>query len=47
MRPLSIAMVTEYAYPVLGGVSEHVHFLSRELAQRGHDVTVVTGNMGE
>ena len=45
MRPLSIAMVTEYAYPVLGGVSEHVHFLSRELAQRGHDVTIVTGNI--
>jgi phosphatidylinositol alpha-mannosyltransferase len=47
VRPLSIAMVTEYAYPVLGGVSEHVHFLSRELAQRGHDVTIVTGNIGE
>lgn len=40
-------MVTEYAYPILGGVSEHVHFLSRELAQRGHDVTVVTGNVGD
>ena len=47
VRTLSIAMVTEYAYPVLGGVSEHVHFLSRELAQRGHDVTVVTGNVGD
>ncbi len=47
MRALSIAMVTEYAYPVLGGVSEHVHFLSRELAARGHDVTVVTGNIGD
>ena len=47
MRALSIAMVTEYAYPVLGGVSEHVHFLSRELARRGHDVTVVTGNVGD
>jgi phosphatidylinositol alpha-mannosyltransferase len=47
VRPLSIAMVTEYAYPILGGVSEHVHFLSRELAERGHDVTVVTGNIGE
>ncbi len=42
IRPLRIAMVTEYAYPVLGGISEHVHFLSRELAQLGHDVTVVT-----
>lgn len=39
---LRVAMVTEYAYPVLGGISEHVHFLSRELAARGHDVTVVT-----
>lgn len=35
-------MVTEYAYPVLGGVSEHVHNLSRELVALGHDVTVVT-----
>lgn len=35
-------MVTEYAYPVLGGVSEHVHFLSRELASLGHEVRVVT-----
>ena len=37
-------MVTEYAYPVLGGISEHVHFLSRELVVLGHDVTVLTGN---
>lgn len=44
---LSIAMVTEYAYPVLGGISEHVHFLSRELARRGNDVTIVTGNLGD
>jgi len=36
-------MVTEYAYPILGGISEHVHFLSRELVALGHDVTVVTG----
>jgi phosphatidylinositol alpha-mannosyltransferase len=37
-------MVTEYAYPVLGGISEHVHFLSRELVELGHEVTIVTGN---
>ena len=35
-------MVTEYAYPVLGGVPEHVHNLSRQLVRRGHEVTVVT-----
>src|SRR5262245_855093 len=39
---MKIAMVTEFAYPILGGVSEHVHFLSRELARLGHEVTVVT-----
>ncbi|MGD9571030.1 MAG: glycosyltransferase family 4 protein [Thermoleophilia bacterium] len=36
--------MTEYAYPVLGGVPEHVHNLSRELVRRGHEVTVVTAN---
>ena len=41
---LRITMVTEYSYPVLGGISEHVHFLSRELVALGHDVTVLTGN---
>ncbi len=35
-------MVTEYAYPVLGGVPEHVHNLSREMVARGHEVTVLT-----
>ncbi len=45
-RGLRVAMVTEYAYPVLGGVSEHVHFLSRELVALGHEVTVVTGRAG-
>jgi len=44
IRPLRIAMVTEYAYPVLGGISEHVHFLSCELASLGHDVTIVTSH---
>lgn len=39
---LDIAMVTEYAHPVLGGVPEHVHNLSRELAARGHRVRVIT-----
>jgi phosphatidyl-myo-inositol alpha-mannosyltransferase len=35
-------MVSEFAYPITGGVSEHVHFLSRELVALGHEVTVVT-----
>lgn len=47
MSHLAIGMVSEYVYPTLGGVSEHVHFLSRELAARGHDVTIVSGNLGD
>jgi phosphatidyl-myo-inositol alpha-mannosyltransferase len=39
---MRIAMVTEYAYPVLGGIPEHVHNLSRELVALGHEVTVLT-----
>ena len=42
---MRIAMASEFAYPILGGVSEHVHFLSRELVALGHEVTVVTSNL--
>jgi len=38
-----IAIVTDYYYPALGGISEHVDGQARALADLGHDVTVVTG----
>ena len=44
---MRVAIVTEFAYPVLGGVSEHVHFLSRELVALGHEVSVVTGRLDD
>ena len=44
-RPLRIAVVTEYYYPHLGGVCEHVHFFAREARRRGHHVDVVTSNI--
>src|SRR3972149_7374599 len=31
-------------YPVRGGIETFVYELSKELAGRGHDVTVITGN---
>lgn len=37
-----IAQVSPWFAPHLGGVESHVRSLSRELATRGHDVTVVT-----
>jgi phosphatidylinositol alpha-mannosyltransferase len=40
-----IALVTEYYYPHLGGVTEHVHNLALELQKQGHPTIVVTANM--
>ena len=39
---LRIGIVTEYYYPLLGGVSENVHHTATELVRRGHDVTIIT-----
>lgn len=37
--------MSDYYYPQLGGVTEHVHGQATELARRGHEVTVVTPNL--
>lgn len=42
---MKIALVSEYYYPLLGGITEHVHNLALTLSKRGHDVTVVTHNL--
>jgi phosphatidylinositol alpha-mannosyltransferase len=42
---MRIALVTEFYYPHLGGVTEHVHNLALEFRRRGHEVTVITSNM--
>lgn len=42
---LRIAQVTEYYYPHLGGICEHVHFLAREARLRGHYVDIITSNL--
>ena len=39
---LRIGIVTEYYYPLLGGISENVHHTAAELVNRGHDVTIIT-----
>ena len=41
---MKIGIVSEYYYPLLGGITEHVHFFSKELARLGHDVTIITSN---
>jgi len=38
-----IAIVTDFYYPTLGGITEHVDGQARGLTELGHEVTVVTG----
>jgi phosphatidyl-myo-inositol alpha-mannosyltransferase len=40
-----VALVTEYYYPHLGGVTEHVYNLARVLQHAGHRVIVITAHM--
>ncbi|HEX5581617.1 MAG TPA: glycosyltransferase family 4 protein [Gemmatimonadaceae bacterium] len=40
-----MAIVTEYYYPHLGGITEHVHHLALELRRRGHHVDVITSHI--
>ena len=39
---LKVAIVSDYYYPQLGGITEHVHGQATELTRRGHEVTVLT-----
>ena len=42
---MRIALVTEFYYPHLGGVTEHVHHLARQFRAAGHEVAIVTSCM--
>jgi phosphatidylinositol alpha-mannosyltransferase len=44
---LRIALVTEYYYPHLGGVCEHVHFFAREARREGHEVDIITSQLAD
>jgi len=44
---MRIALVTEFYYPHLGGITEHVHHLAKQFLAAGHDVIVVTSDMGD
>lgn len=44
---MRVALVTEFYYPHLGGVTEHVHNLARFLNATGHHAVVITSHMAE
>ncbi len=42
---MRIGIVTEYYYPSIGGVQEHVHHYAREVRRLGHTVKIITSRM--
>jgi phosphatidyl-myo-inositol alpha-mannosyltransferase len=40
--PLKIAIVTEYYYPLIGGITENVHHTATGLRAMGHTVKIIT-----
>lgn len=42
MERLSIAMVSDFFYPLTGGIETHIRYLSEELISMGHKVIVIT-----
>ncbi len=42
---MRVALVSEYYYPHLGGVVEHVHHFARELRRRGHHADIITSRI--
>jgi phosphatidylinositol alpha-mannosyltransferase len=40
-----VCIATDYYYPQLGGITEHVHGQAVGLAARGHEVTILTGRL--
>ncbi|KAG5716155.1 Phosphatidylinositol N-acetylglucosaminyltransferase gpi3 subunit [Termitomyces sp. T112] len=42
MHPISIAMISDFFHPNVGGVENHIYMLSATLIQKGHKVIVIT-----
>ncbi|KAG2003552.1 transferase [Coprinopsis cinerea AmutBmut pab1-1] len=42
MKPLAIAMISDFFHPNVGGVENHIYMLSAKLIRRGHKVIVIT-----
>lgn len=44
---MKIGIFTEYYYPLLGGITEHVHHFAIEAKKLGHRPVIVTSNAGK
>lgn len=43
---MKVGIVTEYYYPSLGGITEHVHHFALEAHKMGHEPVIITSNAG-
>lgn len=43
---MKIGIITEYYYPSLGGITEHVHHFCLEAGKLGHRPVIITGDAG-
>ncbi len=43
---MKIGIITEYYYPLLGGITEHVYHFSREAKRLGHEPVIITSDAG-
>lgn len=41
---MNVGIITEYYYPLLGGITENVHNTKIRLQQMGHEVKIITSN---
>lgn len=44
---MKIGIVSEYYYPSLGGITEHVHHFALEAHHLGHEPVIITSNAGK
>jgi len=44
---MKIAVVTEYYYPSIGGITEHVHHFCTEVQKLGHHPIIITSDAGK
>lgn len=44
---MKIGIVTEYYYPLIGGITEHVHHFAIEAKKMGHEPVIVTSLSGD
>ncbi|KAF5318859.1 hypothetical protein D9619_010896 [Psilocybe cf. subviscida] len=46
MESISIAMISDFFFPAVGGVENHIYMLSAKLLRKGHKVIVITHSHG-